>query len=71
MNDKQPTLVPAGEAAIVTSDGMQQLQLLIPDFGDDQEVPEALMFLSAVFVRYSDEEFRKEQLDWMENRRKN
>lgn len=60
-----PSTIPLGEAAIVTSNDMTELELVLPDLGDG-DVPELALFLIACAVRlHSDPDFLQEQLDWL------
>lgn len=65
------TVVPKGEAAIVTAERMTKLELLVPDMGSDQIVPDLLLFITACMVRYHrDPGFVSEQVRWMEETRR-
>lgn len=71
---EEPSLVPPGEAAIVTSDNMNGgLRLLLPRSlmeNDDKktQVPSMVIYLTACAMRSEDEEFVKEQIAWFESR---
>ena len=59
---KQPeegTLVRANEAALVVDeDG--ELRLILPDYEDDNDIPQGALLLAAVLVRAEDEEWINE-----------
>jgi hypothetical protein len=58
-------VVPPTEAAIVTSSNMTELELVLPDLGDE-DLPEIAIFLVACAMRFhSDPGFVQEQLDWL------
>jgi hypothetical protein len=60
-------LVPPSEAAIVTTGGMAELQMLVPDHaGDGEMMPAVMIFLLAVFMRARDPEFVAQQLAWFD-----
>jgi hypothetical protein len=58
-------VVPATEAAIVTSGNMTELELVLPDLGD-RDLPEIAIFLVACAMRFhSDPDFVQEQMEWL------
>lgn len=60
-------VVPPTEAAIVTASNMTDLELVLPASGDDEELPEVALFLTACALRYhSDPAFVQAQLKWLE-----
>ena len=62
------TTVPPNEAAIVTSNNMTELELILPELGEG-DVPELVLFLVACAMRFhSDPDFMHEQLDWLVSR---
>lgn len=64
------TVVPAGEAAIVTSGGMAEMELLVPPMDGPSKVPDLLLYLTACMVRGErDSAFFHEQIEWMEAQR--
>lgn len=66
-------MVPVGECAVHTTDGMKGLALIIPKALTPQQsadVPELMLALTAVMVRLDrDPEFRREQIEWMHGHR--
>ncbi len=64
---KEPAVaVPSTEAAIITADGMTDVELVMPVLIDDEELPEAALFLVACAMRYhADPAFVQEQLAWL------
>lgn len=69
-NENNDTILPPGEAALVTMDGMQGLGLLIPTgIPDDQNVPPALRFLTACMMRaQEDDAWVHEMVAWVDKR---
>ena len=67
------TVLDPDEAAIVTTDGMTRMALMLPakiSEDDNVEVPEVLLYLTAVAMRGQDDpEFFAEQIEWMESRK--
>jgi hypothetical protein len=65
---KEPaSVVPPTEAAIVTASNMTELELVLPSTNDDEELPEAALFLTACALRYhADPAFVQAQLKWLE-----
>lgn len=66
-------VIPKGEAAIITMDGMTKLALVIPQLKGDHKVkvPELLLFLTACMARGdTDPDFLREQVEWMEARKR-
>ena len=63
---KEPgAVVPPTEAAIVTASNMTELELVLPRTDDDEELPEAALFLTACALRYHDDPvFVQAQLKW-------
>lgn len=60
-----PTTIPLSEAAIVTSNNMTELELVLPEFGEG-DLPELALFLIACAMRFhSDPDFMHEQLNWL------
>ena len=58
--------IPPTEAAITTASGMTELELVLPKMEDDEDLPEAALFLVACAMRYhADPEFVQEQLAWL------
>lgn len=63
--DRSGTVVPPNEAAIVTASNMTELELVLPDLGDE-DLPEIAIFLVACAMRFhSDPGFVQEQLEWL------
>lgn len=63
--ENDPNTIPPGEAAIVTSNNMTELELVLPDLGEG-DLPELTLFLIACAMRlHSDPDFLHEQLDWL------
>ncbi|WP_230532903.1 hypothetical protein [Microvirga roseola] len=63
--DSAGMVVPPNEAALVTSGGMSDLELVLPDLGD-RDLPEIAIFLVACAMRFhSDPDFVQEQLEWL------
>ena len=64
---KEPAVaVPSTEAAIITADGMTDVELVMPVLIDDEELPEAALFLVACAIRYHDDpKFVQAQLAWL------
>ncbi|MCG7394156.1 hypothetical protein MHY87_14705 [Microvirga sp. ACRRW] len=59
------TVIPPMEAAIVTASNMTELELVLPDMGDE-DLPEIAIFLVACAMRFhSDPSFVQEQLEWL------
>lgn len=59
-----------GEAALITTDGMKGLSLMIPKSMPNKLVPDVVLFLTACMVRYHrDPEFVAEQVKWMHDRK--
>ena len=57
--------LPPTEAAIVTASNMTELELVMPDMGDE-DLPEIAIFLVACAMRFhSDPNFVQEQLEWL------
>jgi hypothetical protein len=57
------TTVPEGEGALVTSDGMQSLAIVMPN--DVEEVTDLMLFLVAVALRHHAEpDWVEEQIAW-------
>jgi len=64
-SDSTGTVIPPTEAAILTSGNMMDLELVLPDLGD-QDLPEVAIFLVACAMRFhSDPDFVQEQLEWL------
>lgn len=64
------TLIPEGEYAVISAG--EELSLVIPKMEDDEDVSDAGMFLTAVFVRYDkDPGFRDEMITWLTGRMNN
>jgi hypothetical protein len=63
--DTAGTFIPPNEAAIVTASNMTELELVMPDTGDD-DLPEIAIFLVACAMRFhSDPSFVQDQLEWL------
>jgi len=63
--DSSGNVIPPNEAAIVTAGNMTELELVLPDMGDD-DLPEIAIFLVACAMRFhSDPSFVQEQLEWL------
>lgn len=63
-----PTTIPSGEAAVITANGMTELELVLPEF-DEGDVPEPALFLVACAMRFhQDPDFVHEQLNWLVSR---
>jgi len=59
----EPEYVASEEAAIITKNGLQNMDLLIPDV---EPIPELVQYLMACHFRYFlDKEFVREQLAWL------
>lgn len=68
-NDKGETIVPAKEAAIVTKDAGENLLLCVPHEDSMPIIPDAVIYLTACFIRFKDDpDFVQEQLDWFHER---
>jgi hypothetical protein len=53
------------EVIVTTIDDMQELRVDLPDMGDDEDVPDAAMFILACACRWkTDKTFVKEMLSW-------
>jgi hypothetical protein len=64
-SDTSGTFIPPNEAAIVTASNMTELELVMPDMGDE-DLPEIAIFLVACAMRFhSDPNFVQEQLEWL------
>jgi hypothetical protein len=64
-SDSTGTVLPPNEAAILTSGNMTELELVLPDLGDE-DLPEIAVFLVACAMRFhSDPDFVQEQLEWL------
>lgn len=64
------TVLPPGEAAIVTSNDCTGLELLMPKLSDEDAVPRLALALTACFIRLQKEStFIDEQIDWMNAQR--
>lgn len=60
-----------GEAALFTSNGMTELQMLVPTIPDGTSVPILMLFLTACMLRSaSDADFLKEQVEWLTDQKK-
>jgi hypothetical protein len=65
------TQLPENECAIVSTDGMRGLEVLIPDLNDDTEMPTVAAFLMACAMRfYEDKQFVEEQIAWLNAHRR-
>jgi hypothetical protein len=63
--DRSGTVIPPNEAAIVTAGNMTELELILPDLGDD-DLPEIAIFLVACAMRFhNDPSFVQDQLEWL------
>jgi len=64
------TVLDDKECAIVSTDNMTQLNMLIPDMPEDEKVPPLVIYLFACAVRYDKEpDFVEEMIDWFMNDR--
>jgi hypothetical protein len=64
-SDSTGTVLPPNEAAILTSGNMTELELVLPDLGDE-DLPEIAVFLVACAMRFhSDPDFVQEHLEWL------
>ncbi|EIM24750.1 hypothetical protein [Microvirga lotononidis] len=64
-SDNSGTVIPPTEAAILTSGNMTELELILPDLGDE-DLPEIAIFLVACAMRFhSDPDFVQDQLEWL------
>jgi hypothetical protein len=64
-SDSIGTVVPPNEAALLTSGNMTELELVLPDLGEE-DLPEIAIFLVACAMRFhSDPDFVQEQLQWL------
>jgi hypothetical protein len=62
--------IPPTEAAIVTASDMTELELVLPQAGDFETLPEAALFLAACALRYHDDpRFVEAQLSWLKKHR--
>jgi hypothetical protein len=61
------TDLPKGECAIVSTDNMTSLELLLPDEPDGEKIiPPTLAFMMACVLRYThDPDFVADQLAWL------
>ena len=63
--DRNGTVVPPTEAALLTSGNMTELELVLPDLGEE-DLPEIAIFLVACAMRFhSDPGFVQDQLEWL------
>lgn len=70
MSEKEPTMLPADEAALVTTNGMTELEFLMPEFGEDEEVPDLVVMLMAVMLRLqNDPAFVADMHEWLDENR--
>ena len=66
-SDSIGTVIPPTEAAILTSGNMTELELVLPDLGEN-DLPEIAIFLVACAMRFhSDPDFVQDQLEWLVN----
>lgn len=70
MTEEQPTIIPPGEAALVTVDGMCGWELLLPDphgglIDPKANVPVAVRMLTACCMRAEEQEWVDEMLRWL------
>ena len=71
MGKKKDTVLPPKEFALVTHSEKGGLEFYVPNeesVPDGAEIEEAAIYLTACFIRYDDDAFRKEMIDWMEKR---
>jgi hypothetical protein len=62
------TVLDENECAIVSTDNMTQVNVLMPNFEDDAKVPPLVIYLFACAVRYDkDPEFVQEMIEWFLN----
>lgn len=63
-------VIPPSEAAIVTASNMTELELVLPQTGEGEDLPEAALFLTACALRYhADPRFVEAQLAWLRKQR--
>lgn len=63
-------VIPPTEAAIVTANNMTDLELVLPQTGSDEDLPDAALFLTACALRYHDDpRFVEAQLTWLRKHR--
>lgn len=66
MKNRQPTKLPSNEAALVTTNDMTDWELLLPQFDDDENVPDLVVLLAGFMIRVqSDPEFVAEMGEWI------
>ena len=66
-SDSIGTVVPPNEAALLTSGNMTELELVLPDLGEN-DLPEIAIFLVACAMRFHiDPGFVQDQLEWLVN----
>ncbi len=44
-------VIPSTEAAIITANDMSDIEIVMPDFPDDRDLPEPVLFLVACAMR--------------------
>jgi hypothetical protein len=58
--------IPSTEAAIITANGMSDIEIVMPDYPDDRDLPDVVLFLVACAMRYYDDPvFVEAQLAWL------
>jgi hypothetical protein len=63
--DNSGTVIPPTEAALVTASNMTELELVLPDLGDN-DLPDIAIFLVSCAMRFhSDPDFVQDQLEWL------
>lgn len=66
------TVLSPKAAAVVTSDDMKSLKMLLPgpnQHPDHAIVPDMVIYLSAMFLRSQDPDFVKEQIKWFKTKK--
>lgn len=59
-------LLPKSEAALVTTNRGTALELLVPDYGDE-DLPELVIYLTACLLRAQDHDFLTDMIDWFKS----
>jgi hypothetical protein len=65
MHSDHGTVVKPNQAAIVF-DEAEGFQFLMPDYGDDEQVPPGVMLLAAILLKTSDPEWVRAMIDEMD-----
>jgi len=66
----KPTILPEGEAALVTTDNLKGgFDLYIPELPPDAVLPKPVLFLTACLARAHDEkDFVNSMIEWLNDR---